>query len=358
MLNFGAPYRPRSLSSAMMGLVAFFALLYFGRDVLMPVFIALLLSFSISPIVKWLQSIRIGKKYPFSKGISILLAIIFVILVLAILVFLVGMQLSSFASDLPTLTQKLNNMLANMQEMITRRLGIEADQQMQMLRDSLNQSVSTGTALVGATLNTATGILSYFLLLPVLIFFMSYYAPIFQRFLVDLSEDEQKPITEHITNSVSNVIQTYISSLIIVIFIVAVLNSVGMLLLGVKYAIFFGALISVLAIIPYFGILFGASIAVLYTLITSDTLFKPIAVIILNVIVQFLEGNFITPRVMELKLKLNPLMILIFLLIGGAVWGAVGMILAVPTLAITKMVCDNVESLRAYGRVLGTGGLD
>ncbi len=120
----------------------------------------------------------------------------------------------------------------------------------------------------------------------------------------------------------------------------------------INYAIFFGILISSLAIIPYFGILIGAVLAAIYALLTTDSLWYPAGVIIVNSIVQFLEGNFITPYIMGSRLSLNPLAIIIFLSIGGWVWGALGMIMSVPLLAITKMVCDNVESLHPYGKLL------
>ena len=126
-----------------------------------------------------------------------------------------------------------------------------------------------------------------------------------------------------------------------------------MLLLGINYAVFFGVLISMLAIIPYFGIMAGAAVAAIYTLLTTDSLWYPTGVLLINVVVQFLEGNFITPNIMGSKLQLNPFAVIIFLFLGSFVWGAVGMILSVPILAITKMICDQIESLKPYGRLLG-----
>jgi predicted PurR-regulated permease PerM len=237
--------------------------------------------------------------------------------------------------------------------MIFQYAGITPEEQFGIIRDSLNQVFSSGISVAGVALNAASNMVFYLTIVPIYVYFMLYYMDTFANFIIELSDEEQKSVTRKIINNIGQVVQKYISSLSTVIVIVAVLNSIGMLLLGINYAVFFGVLISMLAIIPYFGIMAGAAVAAIYTLLTTDSLWYPTGVLLINVVVQFLEGNFITPNIMGSKLQLNPFAVIIFLFLGSFVWGAVGMILSVPILAITKMICDQIESLKPYGRLLG-----
>jgi predicted PurR-regulated permease PerM len=269
------------------------------------------------------------------------------------LITLSGVQINNLIQDLPALNDKFNNLLMNIQAMIFQYAGITPEEQFGIIRDSLNQVFSSGISVAGVALNAASNMVFYLTIVPIYVYFMLYYMDTFANFIIELSDEEQKSVTRKIINNIGQVVQKYISSLSTVIVIVAVLNSIGMLLLGINYAVFFGVLISMLAIIPYFGIMAGAAVAAIYTLLTTDSLWYPTGVLLINVVVQFLEGNFITPNIMGSKLQLNPFAVIIFLFLGSFVWGAVGMILSVPILAITKMICDQIESLKPYGRLLG-----
>jgi hypothetical protein len=112
------------------------------------------------------------------------------------------------------------------------------------------------------------------------------------------------------------VVQAYITGLLTVIVIVAVLNAVGLLILGVRYAIFFAVFASVLAVIPYIGILVGAALPALMTLVETGSPLKAGLVIGVFVFVQFLEGNFITPTITGSKVSINPMAAIIALILG------------------------------------------
>ena len=124
------------------------------------------------------------------------------------------------------------------------------------------------------------------------------------------------------------------------------------MLLGIQHAVFFGSLAAVLTIIPYIGILFGSLLPILFALVTKDSLWYPVGVALLFWGVQFLEGNFITPNIIGGKVSINPFAAIIALFLGGMIWGALGMILSLPVLAIVKVVCDIVPSLQPIGFLL------
>src|SRR3546814_5216445 len=103
--------------------------------------------------------------------------------------------------------------------------------------------------------------------------------------------------------------------------IVAVLNTGGLYLLGIQYAWFFGTLASLLLLIPYIGIAIGSLLPALFALATKDSAWYALGVIGWFQVVQFLEGNFITPNIVGGKVSINPLMAIISLLLGGLLFG-------------------------------------
>ena len=153
-------------------------------------------------------------------------------------------------------------------------------------------------------------------------------------------------------DAIQRVIGSYLSGLIIVILIVAILNSVGLMIVGVPYPIFFGVFASILTIIPYIGILIGALLPALFVLAVTGSIVKPLIVIGIFAFVQFLEGNFITPYITGSKVSINPFAAILALIVGGHIWGAAGMVLAIPAIAVAKVLFDSYEPLEPFGFLL------
>ncbi len=119
-------------------------------------------------------------------------------------------------------------------------------------------------------------------------------------------------------------------------------------MLGIKHAIFFGILSGLLTIIPYIGIFIGAALPMVMALLTKDSLWYPAGVVIIFSFVQFLEGNFITPRITGSKVSINALAAIIALLIGGKILGLAGMIFAVPALGIIRIMLSYSTHLKSF----------
>jgi hypothetical protein len=141
--------------------------------------------------------------------------------------------------------------------------------------------------------------------------------------------------------------------LFLVIIIVGILNSIGLLILGVPHAIFFGFLAGFLILIPYIGILIGSLFPALLSIVTMDSPWYAVGVIGVMSFVQFLEGNFITPNIVGSKVSVNPMAAIVALFLGGQLWGLSGLILALPVTAILKVILDTIPSLEPFGFLLG-----
>jgi len=133
---------------------------------------------------------------------------------------------------------------------------------------------------------------------------------------------------------------------------VAVLNSSALLILGIQYAILLGIIGALLNVIPYIGGLIAITLPMLVALATKEPVYA-LFVFGAYVAVQFIDNNFIVPRIVASKVKINALMSIIVVLLGGALWGVAGMFLAIPLTAIIKVILDRIEPLKPFGFLLG-----
>jgi predicted PurR-regulated permease PerM len=237
--------------------------------------------------------------------------------------------------------------------MLSQRFGIEPISKDELIDSSLKSAKKEAGGYLGATLNTTADVLSVVTLVPIYMFCFLYYRDHMRQFMFRFVSPEKRTTVLHTVDSIQTVIQAYISGLMTVIVIVAVLNAIGLLVLGVKFAIFFAVFASVLTIIPYIGILIGSALPALITLVETGSPAKALGVIGVFVFVQFLEGNFITPMITGSKVSINPMAAIIALILGGELWGTPGIILSIPLIAVIKVVLDASKATEPFGFLLG-----
>lgn len=183
---------------------------------------------------------------------------------------------------------------------------------------------------------------------------MLYYKEMYQTFFHKMFEKQSSGSrVDNVLDRVQGVTQNYLLGMLTVIGILAVLNTGGLFLIGLEHAVFFGVFASLLAVIPYIGIIIGSLPPLLFALLLGDSLIQPVLVVAVFATVQFLEGNFITPRIIGSKVSINPFVALIALIIGGELWGISGMILFVPLIGILRVIFDQIDELKPYGYLLG-----
>lgn len=321
-------------------------LLILGQPILSPLLSAFIVALLLRPLSSGIERLKI------SRGISSVLSIVLVLLVLTGLSYFFSSQVGSITSDLNAIGARFNELIDMGYGWMENTFGVRQQQQTRYLKDSLNSFLENSTTAFTKTLSATADFFAGFFLFLIGLFFFLYYRKFFVQFLFKWFRPENYTTLSETIKKVEMVVRSYIVGLFTVIIIVAVLNSVGLLLLGIEHAIFFGALAAVLTIIPYIGILFGSLLPILFALVTKDSLWYPLGVALLFWGVQFLEGNFITPNIIGGKVSVNPFAAIIALFFGGMIWGALGMILSIPVLAIIKVVCDTVPSLQPIGFLL------
>lgn len=320
--------------------------LIIGQPMIGPLLLAFIVALLLRPLSGWIERFKIN------RGISSVLSIFLVLLILSGLSYFFSTQVGSITNDLNSIGARFNELIDRGYSWMENTFGIEQQRQTRYLKDSLNSFLENSTAAFSQTLSATADFFTGFFLFLIGLFFLLYYRRFLVAFLFKWFNPGKYSVLSSTIKKVEMVIRSYIVGLFTVIIIVAILNSVGLMLLGIEHAVFFGSLAAVLTIIPYIGILVGSLLPILFALVTKDSLWYPVGVALLFWAVQFLEGNFITPNVIGGRVSINPFAAIIALFIGGMIWGALGMILSIPVLAIVKVVCDTVPSLQPIGFLL------
>lgn len=305
-----------------------------ARDIVIPLMVAGILSIVLMPLVKKLE-----RKIPPTLAVTIVLLSTLIVFILAGM--LIVNQLALLIRDLPDLETKFDSWVDQISRSLRINLGLSLKEQNQLLKSNLTTLGSYATDLFSAT----TNVISFLIQIPIYIFLFLIYRDRFNAFFISLLSDQEEVAWK---KEVEGVVQGYISGLMLVTLIIAALNSIGLLILGINHAIFFGILSGLLTIIPYVGIFIGAALPTVMALLTKESLWYPAGVIIIFSFVQFLEGNFITPRITGSKVSINALAAIIALLIGGKILGIAGMILAVPALGIIRIMLSYSIHLKSF----------
>lgn len=332
------------------GTIAFFSGLYLASDVLIPLAAAGLIALLLHPISERLEG------WGIHRILAIFICLILMFVLLAGIILLLSSQIISLANDLPDLTEQIMKKIDRMQAQTYSLTNISPDAQVDWLKERASEFLASGGAFIRGTVTATTSTFSILALIPIYIFFLLYYRDKLRVFVLKLAPQKEHEQSNLIMGKVKDVMRNYVSGLMIVILILSVLNTVGLTVLGIPFALFFGVLAALLTVIPYIGVLIGSLLPALMAFITKDSLWYPVGVVALFSFIQFLEGNFITPKIVGSRVSINPLAAILALIVGGAIWGIPGMILFVPFLGMLKVILDNIESLKPFGFLLGTEG--
>lgn len=331
-------------SIILIGLFFFFYILYLLRDALVPVCYAVLISVLLNPMVNFF----IKRKIP--KVVAILIAIFIAVIIIGAIAAFISTQLAHFGQLGPQVKSRGLELLANLQNWVQETFQIPLTKQNAMLQAGLKSSQS----YLGQTLGTIFSIIGVVVLIPIYTFLILYYKPLFLNFFYEVFEDRHEKKVAIILNETKNAIQSYIVGLLIENAIVAVLNSIALFSLGVKYAILLGIIGALLNLIPYIGGVIAIALPVLMSFVTGDGGYlTPLLIIVSYSIIQFIDNNFLVPRIVSSKVDVNAFVTIIIIILGGSFWGVSGMFLAIPFIAVCKIIFDRVPELKPWGKLLG-----
>ena len=324
-----------------------------ARNVLYPLALAVLFAYLLRPVAEVLERLHVP------RIVANLLSILLMIAVLGSVVFFLYQKFSLFTDDFPKLKEQAKINIHRLELSIQDTFGISARKQHAWLEEQSDalfnpESGERMRKFFEATTSTLVAIF----LMPVYIFFLLYYRDKFRYFILRVIADEHHSTATHALNEISNVTARYLGGLVVVVAILCVLNSLGLMLIGIRYPILFGIVSALINFIPYFGTLVGGSIPFLFALLLEDSPQYALWVALFFLLIQFLENNILTPGIVGGRVSINPLFIIISLLVGASVWGIPGMFVVVPYLAMFKIVCDHVATLRPLSYLISTHGTE
>lgn len=325
-------------------------ILYFGKDVFIPISFALLISFVMHPIVAWMERKGIGRLVAIIIAISLL--VLLGLLIVALLIY----QFISFMNELPALQEKFSKSLEDLSSMMIEVFGISRERQQEWVTKLTNQSGSSILSFLQNTLAASAFSAVLLVLIPVYSVLILYYREYWMKIVQRLFPKENKESLREIISLTINTYYNFIKGMAVVYLVVGILNSIGLLLLGIPHAILFGFIASILTFIPYVGIMVGSLLPIAIAWITYDSIWYPVGIVAIFAFVQYLEANVIFPIAVSSRLNVNTLVMLIAIFVGGILWGVAGMILFVPFVGIAKLIADHNPKWKTVSMILGING--
>jgi predicted PurR-regulated permease PerM len=322
--------------------------IYLGQHILIPIMLSVLLAILLKPVVDFFN-----RRLKLPHVIAILLSVILFILFIACIIFFMSWQISDITSDWNQIKENLAYHYKHLQQWMKQHLQISYDNQEKYIQQATRDSLNNSDEIVANTLNSFRGFLLNTILIPVYTFLLLLYRGLLVTFLSKFVKADRQNELRDILKQVQSAIQSFLVGLLLEMFIVATLTTIGLMIIGLQYALLFGVITGILNLIPYIGILFAAFLTILATLTNSTDLSLIIGVVIVNICVQFTDNNFLVPFIVSSKVRINALVSLVGIITGGAIAGIAGMFLAIPTIAILKVIFDHVEGLRPWGLLLG-----
>jgi len=336
------------LSFILVTLICFAFIFCTGKDILTPVLMAFLFAVLLLPIFTFLHT-----KLKFPRHLAgIVCMAIFLSFIIGILVF-ISYQVTYMANDFDTIRKNANSFIIQIHKFIRENFQISIGEQKKYLETVTNDSVKSGQAKLGSFIVSISDVLLDSTIIIIYTFLFLIYKEHFKLFLAKLINKENHATLVDILSQIKVSINNYIVSLIIEMIVVAVLTSLGLWIIGIKYFILLGLITGILNLIPYIGIAIAGIITLVASLTGSAEMSMIMGILIVNVIVQLIDNNLLVPLIINSKVEINAFVSIMGIIVGGAAAGISGMFLAIPLLAILKIIFDRIDSLSPWGYLMG-----
>jgi predicted PurR-regulated permease PerM len=328
---------------------AVLTLIYVGKFILVVVLISILISFVLAPVVDFLTRFQVP------RGLGSLIAVMLLVVAALSATYVSYSRAMDFVTQLPTYKARIQQMMAHVREQAqqieqtteTVLPSSEEDKKTVTVKQS-----SSWTDLVSRNASSVSEIVLSLTFIPFLVFFMLSWQDHVRSASVMLFNMENRNTAYVMLGLVARMIRSFIvGNFIIGVFLSAC--SIALFgLIGLPYFYFLGLISGFLSLIPYLGVLLAILPPVVADLghLTTGS-FLLIVGIVLGL--HLVGMNVLYPKILGKRLQLNPLAVTLALLFWGWLWGAMGLILAVPITGAIKIICDHIERLRPYGAWLG-----
>lgn len=318
-----------------------------ARDIFIPLVFALLISILLYPLNRFLEH-----KLKMGRALAAILSITLFLAIAGAFFYFLSLQIVSFAGDMPNMRPRFQHTYNDIHHWLSYKMHINAAQQ----NDYINRSASS---IAESAAKSASGLflsITSILLLTVFVFLFTFFILFHRRMLMNFtinlfSEEHEAKVREVITETKS-MMNSYVVGLLLEMIIMSIANSALLIIIGVPYGLLLGVLAAVLNIIPYLGIYSATGLIIFFTFANSSLHLAMIAgggMLGLHII----DSNILMPRIVGARVKMNPFITVIAVIVGEFVWGIPGMFLFIPIVGIVKLICERVEGLEAWAMLIG-----
>ncbi|TAE38226.1 MAG: AI-2E family transporter [Sphingobacteriales bacterium] len=318
-----------------------------GKQILCPLIFSFLFAILLLPMCNFLE-----QKCRLPRVIAAILCLLFFISALMGIIYLLGSELSALSADWPKLKHQVFIAIANLQNWIEQTFDVNAAKQTKYVNTQTGKLLNTNTVALGETVLSISSVLLFLIFIFLYTFFILLKRRLLIVFLLAVFDNAHSHIVYDVVEQVKYIIKKYIVGLVLQMLIVSLLTFLVLTFLGVQYALLLGLLTGVLNVIPYVGILSALVLSMVITLASAaglQALWVGAALLGIHVI----DANIIMPIVVGSKVKINALIVVLGVVIGEMLWGISGMFLAIPVIAIAKIIFDRVDGLNPWGLLLG-----
>lgn len=340
----------KKLTYTLLAIILFFYGIIAAKDFLYPIVLGVLLGYLVYPIACFLEK----------KGLpripASLFSVFFFLFIVVFAIVLIYKKAGTFIDRLPEYKQQALLNIDNMETLIEDQFGLTDLRLVDFFRSRIKYFFEIGGETMNNAFTNAAGTVFRLAILPIYMFLFLYYRTKLAYFILQMIPKQSRKVGVMVLDKFSSVVARYMGGMATVVLILAILNSTGLIIIGIENPFVFGIISACFSFIPYFGTFIGGSIPFLFSLLTSESPLMPLKVLIFYLIIHTIENNILSPNIVGNSLRLNPLVIIVGIIAGGMVWGIPGMFAIVPLLAMFNIMSENVVKLHAYSFLLGPSG--
>jgi predicted PurR-regulated permease PerM len=334
-------------SIELLGLFILGAIIVAGNIVIMPLLMAFFFSIMLLPVFRFFRKLEVP------EVIAIFLPILLFTIFAALIIWLFYNQVSVFVSDFPKIQKTTIKHLDNLSIWIDRSFGYSPDEQIKFINAQSNKLFGSAGKLMSSAAGSVSGAVIFWGIMPIYIYLIILYRAVFVKFTLMWFKPVEHQNIEETIRATEKMVKSYLLGLLIQIIYIIILLGGSLMIFGIQNALLIGIIFAFLNLIPYLGALIGNILGVLITLASSDNPVDILIVLGAITIVQFLDNNILMPSIVGSQVKINPLVSIAGIFIGGIMAGISGMFLAMPVLSVLKIVFDRSENYKQWGVLLG-----
>ena len=331
----------------LIGLFVLGTIIVAGNTIIMPLLMAFFFSLMLLPVFRFFRKLK------FPEALAVFLPILILTIVVALIIWLFSSQVGTLLDDFPEIQRTVAKHLDNLSIWISNSFGYSPAEQLKFINVQSKKLFSSLGGVLSGAAGSLSGIIIFIGLLPIYIYLIMLYRNLFLKFTLMWFKQGEHQNVEEAIRQIEKMVKSYLVGLLIQITYIIVLLGGTLWLFGIQNALLIGIIFAFLNLIPYLGALIGNILGVLLTLASSDSITDVLIVLGAITIVQFLDNNILMPRIVGSQVKINPLVSIVGIIIGGSMAGLSGMFLAMPIISILKIVCDRSENYKQWGVLVG-----